>query len=165
MNEEAPMSIQISEDAKVLLRSAGWHDGRHVGTADIVSFLRTCGFQIFLLAIDFLEEFHGINLPRLNGPLSFLKFDVFSAASWVEEEDLPYIGGLVSEPLCIIGHGGGVLVFITHSGRMLLLDDQWMRYRCIPTLVEGIDCILGIRPFPQYPAVQIKHDELPPRFR
>jgi hypothetical protein len=159
------MSIQISEDAKRILRTVGWHEGRRVETAAIRSFLRGRGFEVSSLADCFLSNFHGLRLRPLDGPLSFLAFDVYEEVGWIEEEDKPFLAALDPEPLCPIGHGGGVLLFLTPSGKMILLNDQWFTYRRIPKLFEAMDYILGIRRFPEYPAVPIKEQEMPPGFR
>jgi SUKH-3 immunity protein len=160
------MTIALSEGAKEILRAAGWYEGRRVDIRPIVAFVEQHGFSVFPVGSDFLSEFHGLKM-RLSkrGGLSFIHFDVYEEVGWIEPGDKPFLDALVQAPLCPVGHGGGVLLFVTEPGEMVLLSDQWMGFSRFPSIAEGMDVILGLSRPPQYDGVALTEEQIPPGFR
>jgi hypothetical protein len=163
---EAMMSIAISTEARNILRTAGWNEQYVGGIEDVDSYLEIGGFNMTPVAREFIGEFHGIKLRVQNlGGLSFVHFDVFEEMGWIEEADRPFLDALVRAPLFPIGHGGGTLLFLTPTGEMILLNDQWLGFSQVPTIREGMDLILGIHRPPQYDGIPLRKDQIPPGFR
>ena len=160
------MAIAISEEARSVLRAAGWQEGRVVDLEPIRAFLEQHGFDLFATARDCLAELHGFK-ARLSrrGGLSFVHFDVFEAVAQIEEGDRPYIDALAPAPLCPVGHGGGVMLFVSADGEMVLLSDSWLGYSRVPSIAEGMDIILGIRRTPHYDGVALTREQIPPGYR
>jgi hypothetical protein len=160
------MAIAISDQAKEILRAAGWFEGRRIDISPIKQFLQEYGFSVFPTAVEFLGEFHGLKklvLPK--GGLSFVHFDVWEEMAYVEEDDKSYLFGLVAEPICPVGHGGGCLLFATASGALVYLNDQWFACGYIPSFREGMDFILGLRKDPRFQGIPLSNDKIPPEFR
>jgi hypothetical protein len=160
------MSIELSDDARRLLRTAGWNEGRTVDVEPVKSLLERRGFALSPVAAEFLGRFHGFKTRSTNrGGLSFIDFDVPYAVGGIEDEDKPFIDALAEAPLTPVGHGGGALLFLTADGEMVVLNDQWLGFSRIPTIAEGMDIILGIRRTPNYDGVPLKPEQIPPGFR
>ncbi|MFO1434508.1 MAG: SUKH-3 domain-containing protein [Candidatus Competibacteraceae bacterium] len=159
------MSITISNAAKEILCTFGWYEGRCIELREIKIFLEDHGFSATPIAVEFLRQFHGLRLrPSNQGSLSFIHFDIYEEMSWIEREDKPFLDALVQAPLCPVGHGGGVLLFLTPTAEMVLLNDQWLGFSRLPNIAEGMDLILGICRPPQYDGVSLQKEQVPPGF-
>ena len=160
------MSIAISAAAQGILRTAGWFEGRTVDIQPVEIVLRQQGFEVSPSCKKFLVEFHGLRVePKKGGSFSVVDFNVFEEVAWFEADDKPFLAHLFKNSLCPIGLATMTWLFMTSTGEMIALSDQWLHYVRLPNVIEGIDWLFGVAARKDYMTVQIKNDEKPPEFR
>ena len=93
-----------------------------------------------------------------------MKFDVADALLWLDNEDIPVLEGVVNELVCPVGYGGGVFAFVTPSGRMLFLHDEWLTLSITRSVEAGIEKICS-RQFEDYELIELSNEQRPIRLR
>jgi hypothetical protein len=157
-------TFQLSDRMLAILRSYGWHEGRQVEIGGIKAFLTSRGIEVSPMAVDFLREFHGLHLQLPNGGLPWVKFDVNEEMTFLEEGELDQLESLVKQPLCPVGLGGAFLLFITPSGEMIFLHDEWLLYLRARNVHDGFEIIRTLE-FKDYQTIMLADDQKPPAFR
>ena len=116
------------------------------------------------IAADFLREFHELHLQPPNGGLSSVKFDVYEEMTFLEEGELGQLESLVKQPLCPVGLGGRFLLFITPSGEMIFLHDEWLLYLRARNVHDAFE-VICIAEFKDYQTIMLTDEQKPPAFR
>jgi hypothetical protein len=121
------MAERFTPTVLLVLRAAGWNEGRRVDTHDAESFLRRWGFTINPAACAVLREFLGLacHAPDTG---SWLHFDVEESIRCMIAERIPALGRITGEPLCPVGCGNGGMWLVAPSGEVVWLQDEWLGY-------------------------------------
>ncbi len=160
------MSVPVSGEARAVLRSGGWAEGRQVDLKPIAAFLSSRGFQLNAVAAEFLAEYHGLKLePSNRRAFSVVQFDVFEEVAWLQDDDKPFLEGIAGASACPIGLATMAWLFATADGELFVLNDQWLQYTVLPSIGDGLDWLFGIRPDAPHATVTLLPEQKPPEFR
>jgi hypothetical protein len=154
----------LSGEALVMLRSNGWHEGGQADIGGVTAFLRSKGIQVSPIAADFLREFHGLHLRLGNGGVSAMNFNVYEQLNFMEEGELDHLQTLIGQTLCPVGVGGRFLLFISPSGEMIFLHDEWLLYLRARNVHDGFEVIRTLE-FRGHQTITLADDQKPPAFR
>jgi hypothetical protein len=146
------------------LKAAGWEEGRQVDVGPVLDDIRRRGVECNHAAEEVLREFYGLkwNLPR--GGISFLEFDNAATFRFLHVEDLGRVRRLVGEPVCPVASGGGFIVLVAPSGRVALLQDEWLCLLRADSLTDAFEFIFN-HDTKAVENVPLSDDQRPPAFR
>jgi hypothetical protein len=149
------LSLRVMER----LRAHGW-TGLRRDVSKVLSALQGLGFDAAASVEEVLSLFDGYEFP---GRSHVLRCHAVETASRIDAEDIAYLPGLLTVPLCPFAHGGSLLFFAAEDGRFLALDDNWI----VAYPFENIDDVLLFALFDEYSntaARRLRPDECPPGY-
>jgi hypothetical protein len=120
-------SDYLRPDTRESLCRCGWFSDRHADLTAVGAELARLGMPLNRPAHVFLEEFHGLSLPThapvLGGCLHANPIGMMTDLLYPEYA--PHIARFHPRPLCPIGYGGGLCLFVADNGEVLWLDEQF----------------------------------------
>ncbi len=112
--------LTFSATTHALLRRAGWSETRRVDTGPYVAALRTEGYPVHPIVVEFLERFGSLTVVhphhKVRNSDDRFHFDVARAVSRADPENVEVDSERVGTPLCVIGEA--------YCGYMALLMDS-----------------------------------------
>jgi len=136
-------SEHLRSDTREGLRARGWFPDRRADLTAVGAELARIGMPLNRPARTFLEEFHGLNLPTfapvLGGCLHANPIGLMTDLLYPEYA--PHIARFHPRPLCPIGYGGGLCLFVADTGAVLWLDEQFRYFaysRSLEVAVQNI---------------------------
>ncbi len=137
-----------SPAAAAFLRRSGWEPTRDVDIDDYISVLEQAGFTVSETVRRFLRSFAGLRVALRGHHRQFVQWASLDALFFIESGDPPFLDALADSPVCPVGYlGRNQIVFVSDSGQMLFLSDQWLGYTLASTIREGLDWVSGVTPW------------------
>lgn len=112
----------LSPQVEERLRAHGW-TGERRDVSKVISALQGLGFGAAASVEEVLSLVDGYEFP---GRSHVLSCHAVETACRIDAEDVAYLPGLLSVPLCPLAYGGSLLYFAAQDGRFLALDDNWI---------------------------------------
>jgi hypothetical protein len=133
----------LRSDTRDGLRARGWYPDRRADLTAVAAELERIGTPLNRPARAFLEEFHGLGFLVNQGTVrgQFSADPVGMMTDLLYPEYAPHIARCHPRPLCPIGYGGGLCLFVADSGEVLWLDEQFRYFaysRSLEVAVQNI---------------------------
>ncbi|MGN9805040.1 SUKH-3 domain-containing protein [Micromonospora sp. L32] len=125
---EAGEHLDLSE----LLTRSGWHPGRRVDVEDVLSVWRQGGYRASSAAVEFVQEFNGLELayPRYfpEDGVDGLSLDAVSGTRGISQSLVREYEERVHEELCPVGRAasGHMTLVIGPSGKVYAGYDKYL---------------------------------------
>jgi hypothetical protein len=139
-----------------MIRRSGWTEDRKVDVKSTLAALEDLNYYVGPIAEDILSSFSGLLFKFPSG--SPIRFDI--DGNWcrarTNKNTATAVSRLVNEPVCRIATGDLSDIFVTESGRILILDMEWFSMAMANNISECLDALSQ-----RFPASRLETSEIP----
>jgi hypothetical protein len=156
------MKLHISPETAEAMRPSGWSEERRVDIQAARLMLEGLGFFIGPVAEAILTNLMGLEIEFADR--HWAHFDADQTDRIYANRKDPYLSQLVGEPLCRIGATCLADIFVTETGRIIVLDIEWFAMSFVKNIDAFLDSMMTTPPFKSWQVVEIPLEQRPSPF-